>query len=593
MDNLNSHSIMYLICVGLFCSWLLYILFNTDGMYSMIKKAASMVLQQIFSLILTVVFLFFKILNSVEIYIVLLIDVLTGKRTAISKVTVLAICSLSIASYYTTFKGMQNLVGDWIAALITIGVQTFLLIASLQIGLSVDLNKVEKKDGWHYIKNIEFIIYILLSLVCFVLYRNIQDDEKKNILYLATIIFFALSIIRILHNFVINKSKNKFTTNILMILYFMALSFSSFFSYNSFMNVLYEENVRYEDSFLRTKNKIIEAVNSLENGVIKQEYKEVKENLGGELTKIQDELNKNRAKYETYKKDLEIKEDLYKQEKEIKEKYDKLISSLINNTGNDFGPESSGQIAEWEVQREKEIQALKSNDGDEKGNNKGEEENKDNWDKYKYFEELVNVSEENKSNIFILLQKEDWDSEDVKHFRGYINILSKLEGVLEDNTELTYNATQLLEYKEFRRAFKKNYQEILNCHFAGDISLQMYNGKIDNLFESAYKIIDNYPLIYNDSSATYNQDKADSVIKIEEAFHNSSQDAKDLEKNIKAFFGSKILALICAVIAVLIDCLILFVGLLTPKPIDYFEDTNRNEEKRQAILEHLFNKPMK
>lgn len=378
-----------------------------------------------------------------------------------------------------------------------------------------------------------------------------------------------------------------------MILYFVTLSFSSFFSYNSFMNVLYEENVRYEDSFLSTKIKIIEAVNGLENGAIKQEYKEVKENLSGELTDIQNDLNENREKYETYKKNLETKEDLYKQKKEINEKYDKLISDLTNNIGNDFGPESSKQVAEWEKQREGELKALENNDGDKKEANKGKEENNDNWDKYKYFEELVNVSDENKSNIFILLQKEDWDSEDVKNFRGYINVLSKLENILENNTELTYNATQLLVYKEFRRAFKENYQEILNCHFSGDISLQMYNRKIDNLFESAYKIIDNYPLIYNDNRTTYNQDKANSVIKIEEAFRNSSQDTKDFEKNIKAFFGSKILALICAVIAVLTDCLILFVGLLTPKPINYFEDINGKEEKRQAILEHLFNKPMK
>lgn len=588
-SNVDPKIYFGIIC--LMACWLLYILFNTTGMYSMVKKAASMVIQQALSLILTVVFLFFKILNSIEIFIVLLIDVLTGKRTAINKVTALAICSLSLASYYTTFTGMKHLVNEWIAALITIGVQTFLLVASLQIGLSINLNK-EEEDIKPIIKDIQFLILLISLVITVLLFVFIKDDNVKNLCYFGVVAFLVLLLIRTLTYFVICKSEKQFMLSILMILYFITLSFSSFFSYNSFMNKLYKEDVRYEDAFLKTKTELVESLNNLENGTIKQNYKESKDELEETLSNMQGKLDEDKEEYEKYKWKKEVYSVYWDEKKKLEDECEDSLKEFRSNSGNDFGSHSEKEASEIREHRDTAIEALKVRLGIKEEPKEISSEEKSKWEPYENYEQLVGNSTKDNSNIFILLQKEEWTSKDISNFEELIKSLSNLEKILDNTQSLTYDAAQILSYKQYRICYKTNYEKILNCHLLKDVSLETYNEKTEQIFEYAYNIIDSYPLIYG-SESTYDRDKTESVVAIEKAFREASQGTSELEKNIKAFLGSKFLALICMIIAVLVDCLILFVGLLTPKPVKYFKGVKYDDEKEQVILENLFNKPIK
>ena len=81
--------------------WIITIIFRTTGMVPLLEQAISFIIQQVCSLILAGFQLTFKLLQAVELYMVLLLDVLTGKHTSEQKVCVLASSALSIASFST------------------------------------------------------------------------------------------------------------------------------------------------------------------------------------------------------------------------------------------------------------------------------------------------------------------------------------------------------------------------------------------------------------------------------------------------------------------------------------------------------------
>ena len=74
----------------------------------------------------------------------------------------------------------------------------------------------------------------------------------------------------------------------------------------------------------------------------------------------------------------------------------------------------------------------------------------------------------------------------------------------------------------------------------------------------------------------------------------------DIEKNLTAFVDAPLVSLFAALIAVLMDTLILFVGMLLPKPIPYFKDivdqdgdnAKYSPEEINENLGNLFNKPV-
>ena len=78
-------------------------IFKIRGLFKLITNVIGMVLEQLCTLLVEAVYLFFKIVNTLEVYIILLVDALTGKTSSNGKIAALAIGVLSVASFYTTF----------------------------------------------------------------------------------------------------------------------------------------------------------------------------------------------------------------------------------------------------------------------------------------------------------------------------------------------------------------------------------------------------------------------------------------------------------------------------------------------------------
>lgn len=595
-----------------FSIWVIYIFLTNTGMYSLLKKAISMILQQLCSLILTVFFLSFKIINSIELYIVLLIDILTGKNSAINRVTVLAISALSIASFYTTFSGMQLLVNEWTAGLITIGVQTFLLIASLQIGMDINLNKNDIKENQKnssnskntdessdtFVKIITLFLIVLLFTVA-ILFTIQKNTLIKNILYSILIILFIIIFALSVNHIVNRKSEKKLKSKVLLILYFATLGFSSFFSYNSFMNKMYTKENRYLDAFLNTKITVINAIDNLHDSIDRTEYDNTSKNILTQLNTLQKKMNESESKYIEYTELLSQEKTLKQEIRAINNRYDQNSNNLYQNTANQFLDYSIKGIDQINKNRDEELRPLKAELNNIQTEIKNHEFNDTNKrTPYEQIRKNVNSLTSN-SQITLLLQKEDWEPEDIKNFNLNMdtlrNTINNSSEIFTDIDSISIDKLSTLStYKEFQYQYKVNYQKILATHFNENITETGYNEKTDELFNYAYTIIDSFPL-YEKGSITSSSElsKTQEVINIEKAFRSSNQNTNDLEKNIKAFFDNKLLGLLCSIIALLMDCLILFVGLLTPRPISHFEKTNCDFEKKKAILENLFNKPIK
>lgn len=93
---------------------------------------------------------------------------------------------------------------------------------------------------------------------------------------------------------------------------------------------------------------------------------------------------------------------------------------------------------------------------------------------------------------------------------------------------------------------------------------------------------------------------AELSIQLQKVIRNHRPTLNDIEKNLTAFVDAPLVSLFAALIAVLMDTLILFVGMLLPKPIPYFKDivdqdgdnAKYSPEEINENLGNLFNKPV-
>lgn len=72
---------------------------------------------------------------------------------------------------------------------------------------------------------------------------------------------------------------------------------------------------------------------------------------------------------------------------------------------------------------------------------------------------------------------------------------------------------------------------------------------------------------------------------------SASPNMSNLEKGLRTFLDHKIVGITCALMAFLIDLMILFVGIILPPDIDFESDKYTKEDKKK-MLSNLFNKPI-
>ena len=284
--------------LGIFLAILILFIFKIEGLITLLLKAIGTVLQQICSLVVEAICLVFKIINSLEIYVVLLIDVLTGKTSSDKKIASLAIGVLSIASFYTTHTGMQFFVEKdqgWVSILITLGIQAILLSTSLRINDFLNLD--DAKRNLFTAKKLIFGTGIVCALGCFLAYLlkviNLSHSCRKilyHILYVVVIVSALLIIFSLIMELIKTGLHNQNVGVFLFTIYFAVLSVSSFFSYNAFVSVMYPDSIRNIDTFQSYRLGIIDLMERADENIDNAYYESVKAEIEYELRKLEQQI---------------------------------------------------------------------------------------------------------------------------------------------------------------------------------------------------------------------------------------------------------------------------------------------------------------
>ena len=331
MDVVKFVSDNKILIVCIFMVIVVAFAYKINDFIPLIKQALGTILQQICSMIIEATVLIFKIINSLEIYIVLMIDALTGKATSEGKIASLAIGVLSVASFYTTYTGLQSFVTEEpIAFLITLGIQAILLSTSLRINLIIKLdndNTVSQKYAMLLKTSISFLVISIIIAYSLSIVRMSYTCSTiiYHIIYMVAIVavlaIIVLAVVYLAQNGTLNRNEGK----TLFVIYFAVLSVSSFFSYNAFISVLYPNQVRNIDVFQTYKLGTIALAESIDADIDRDYYDELYTMINIELQKIMtsdkmlilsdEERNiyENREQYEKY---LRTQEEIEKQNAE-------------------------------------------------------------------------------------------------------------------------------------------------------------------------------------------------------------------------------------------------------------------------------------
>lgn len=331
MDVVKFVSDNKILIVCIFMVIVVAFAYKINDFIPLIKQALGTILQQICSMIIEATVLIFKIINSLEIYIVLMIDALTGKATSEGKIASLAIGVLSVASFYTTYTGLQSFVTEEpIAFLITLGIQAILLSTSLRINLIIKLdndNTVSQKYAMLLKTSISFLVISIIIAYSLSIVRMSYTCSTiiYHIIYMVAIVavlaIIVLAVVYLAQNGTLNRNEGK----TLFVIYFAVLSVSSFFSYNAFISVLYPNQVRNIDVFQTYKLGTIALAESIDADIDRDYYDELYTMINIELQKIMtsdkmlilsdEERNiyENREQYEKY---LGTQEEIEKQNAE-------------------------------------------------------------------------------------------------------------------------------------------------------------------------------------------------------------------------------------------------------------------------------------
>ncbi len=619
------------VCV--LCVLLLFLLnFAIEGFMSFIGKAIGMVLQQLCSLVIEAFLLVFKIINSLEIYIVLLIDALTGKTSSNGKIASLAIGVLSIASFYTTYTGMQSFVTERpIAFLITLGIQAILLSTSLRIS---DVLNLDKTDGNIFTsKKLITGASIFLVMGCIIAYLfNVIDLSYsiEKMLYHVLYIIVIVSAIMILFSLIkelIMASINYRTGVFLFAIYFTVLSVSSFFSYNAFVPIMYPESVRNIDTFQTYKTEVIVLLEDIDNEVDYNYYENVKEEIELELQELKGMIDETDVtafltddEYGLYK-NRDYFEDYIRIENEIAELEDKVEDENIKwkNWEKDLF-ENSGGIGKntrtiWEEasvahndtidELEHEITLLETeleNLGDDIASN---------VNKYLSILDIVETSKDEFDcsveidRINALLKQSEWDENQEQLFKEAVLEIEKARIKLADiNSD--YNPVNNFEdmievyrdYVRYKNQYSNNIDQILGVVAGQDT----YETELEQIQTYAYELLSSLPetqyVFYNEGNDAIRTDvlaKGDYYSTLEVLKRNANPSLSPIERNIRTFIDNKMVGIVCALMALIIDLMILFVGIILPKDI-YLQKNLKSkysEQEVRRILSNLFNKPIR
>ena len=212
----------------------------------------------------------------------------------------------------------------------------------------------------------------------------------------------------------------------------------------------------------------------------------------------------------------------------------------------------------------------------------------------------------------------DYDCTDpIKTVRGYMqnydeaaqNKINKAIGELEEyrlalsqaeNTQMSNNLFEMIDsycsYLNYQSLYREGINRVLNV----EVNSQTYKEGYDSIQQPIYDLLQNLPRTDNEF---YNLDNqlirtrelpwSDYYSMAEKLRRNANPDLSQSEKNIQSFISNKPLAVMCATMALLIDMMILFVGIILPKDINLESNSKYSEQEMKRRLSNLFNKPIR
>lgn len=596
----------------------LIIIFSTKNFIRDLICIASCIFQEIIRLGVAAVGLFFRLISITELYLILLCDIFSGnlKTNSISRLLSISLVALSAASFYTTFQGMGYLLPDSgnsiVRACITFGIQAIMLGSSLLIGKNsiIRVNDAAAPDsaevckgGFPRATDLLRIVVIIFAAASFLAVYFLRMDRKlTTFLYLlgcGAVVVYLLSLLPR----IFSDSHRGRRGIILLCVYFSTLCVSSFFSYQTLLNTLYQESERKADNLsliaqelstmvedasscfdenyqTSVQTRLVDAVDHLKAAI------EGETNYGaGDLTNVME--------YEAFRRN-------YSRIRRLVEEYYDPATTAVRKMDIEYfirttlgGPMPNGAVASIETCRN--IIA--------------------------YYDAKDNCMESIET-LTSYLQKLSWDESDAeeseKSFEDVAGFLGKYISV-EERTQIDpylrdINALMSVtaSWKQFLDASRSLQQSILELDTTAE-HLD-WGESIRSLLEQAQVLLKVTP-VHFPSFATYSDtgeltgylsagdrpvSAAELSIQLQKVIRNHRPTLNNIEKNLTAFVDAPLVSLFASLIAVLIDTLILFVGMLLPKPIPYFkgivdqdgDNAKYSPEEINENLGNLFNKPV-
>lgn len=594
--------------------------YKINDFMPLLKQALGTILQQICSLIIEAVVLVFKIINSLEIYIVLMIDALTGKATSEGKIASLAIGVLSVASFYTTYTGLKSFVSEYpIAFLITLGIQAILLATSLRINVIIKLdNDNATSNERTLLLKCSLILFVISIITAYVLSIVRLSYTSSTIIYhviymIAIVTVLALIVLAIIH-LAQTGTLNRNEGRILFVIYFAVLSVSSFFSYNAFISVLYPNHVRDIDTFRTYKLGTIALVENIDNDIDRDYYDNLYNTINLELQNIMtsdktsiltDEEKKvyeNRKKYEQYLSIQHMIDEQTDEKQKVKDEWDAFLDSW-SGANTDIGVNAK---AIWETEFNNYTSIIDSIDL--KIENLKLQQNalglgvSPNMNAYDEICQKLNDYDCTDSIKTVRNYMQNYDgasaytiNKAVRELEEYRLALSQAENI-QANNNLSEMINVYFSYLNYQSLQRKCIDDILSIEVTGEtyadeynrIPLPLYN-LLQNLPRTDYEFYD----FENQLIKTSSWAKSDYYSLAEKLRRNANPDLSQSEKNIRSFISNKPLAVMCAAMALLIDMMILFVGIILPKDISLENTSVYSEQEVKRRLSNLFNKPIR
>lgn len=613
---------------------ILFVMLSTRNLFKDMIAIISKTIQETIKLGITVISFFFRIVSVAELYIVLLIDIFAGnlKQSAVTRLLSVAVVMLSVASFYTTYSGMGYLIEGEVSPLIrlcvTFGIQAIMLGASLKIG-KCSIVRVSGAadvaappllpDGIGLGKwgiGLRVAAVVLAGTVYGLVYFLDLGGKWENFLYMLGC-FLLIGCLCSLLPYIFTESHRGALSTTLLIVYFATLSVSSFFSYHTLLNTLYREEERKIDNIVIVAEEVSNLVEDSKGCFDKGYQVEVQKRLMNAADSLRKEatleafhgsadmqrivesetfetnyttLQRIVPEYHKAKAEIEAEAEI-ETEAEAEEKKTPRMMEIEYYVRSELGPKFEAEIGVTPgIQSFLEILE---------------------------YDAAKKVCMEGINILLTNLQKLEWDAAEAAASEAALeDILAFMNRYIlaEDRDALDPNLRELGEllettsaWKRFLYSAKSLQQEILSLDTSSD-TLD-WNKSIQTLSKEVQELLNGVPPYFQVFPSGDGEPPLESVgqqisaaelsLQLQRTVRDHRPGLNKIEQNLRAFVEAPQLSLFAALIAVLMDTLILFVGMLLPRMIQYFKDTKAygagakyDPEEIEEVLDNTFNKPV-